>query len=129
MNQMILLNTLKKITLRNKGFSLLEVLITIGVISLLMTIVVASLLPARDKARDTKRIADLSQIGRFITFGCFQPTGGITSGGVTSIDFADLAAELLIANPQYSNFISQIPQDPSSGSAAQTNYIYIVSFL
>ena len=122
MNRMTSLSISRSITSSKKGFSLIEIAITIGIIGLLATIVLANTIFARDKARDTKRIADLSQIGRFLTISCYQP-----SGGETSMDLADLAAELVAANPQYSQYLSSVPQDPSTGTPSQTNYTYIVT--
>jgi len=108
--------------LSKKGFSLLEILVVIGIIALLATIAFSNLIFTRDKARDTKRIADISQIGKFITLGCYLP-----DGGVTSIDLIDLGAELVLANPQYAKFLSNIPLDPLSGGDTISNYKYIVT--
>ena len=47
---------------RNQGFTLIELLVVISIISLLSSIVLASLNSARAKARDTRRKADLNQI-------------------------------------------------------------------
>lgn len=100
----------------------MELTIVIGIIGLLVTIVLVSVLPARNKARDTKRIHDLSTIGRFITFGCYQP-----NGGVTSIDLVDLAAELVVAKPQYSEYLGLVPQDPLTVNETVSGYTYIVT--
>lgn len=123
MNQMTLSNISKNITLRNKqGFTLLEILVTIGIIGLLSTIVLANVIFARDKARDTKRIADLSQIGRILTFGCYKP-----SGGETTLDLLDLASELVSENPQYAKYLSNVPKDPRIGNDSVSGYTYIVT--
>lgn len=122
MSLMISSSILKQTTSANKGFTLLELTIVIGIIALLVTIVLVNVLPARNKARDTKRIHDLVTIGRFMTFGCYLP-----NGGATSIDLIDLAAELVIAKPQYSQYLGQVPQDPLSGTGTTSNYTYIVT--
>jgi len=46
----------------SKGFTLLELLVVIGIIGLLASIVVVNLTGARKRARDTKRIGDLRGI-------------------------------------------------------------------
>ena len=45
-----------------KGFTLLELLVVIGIIGLLASVIVVNLTAARKKARDTKRIADVRNI-------------------------------------------------------------------
>jgi prepilin-type N-terminal cleavage/methylation domain-containing protein len=59
----------KKIFLKNnKGFSLVELLVVISIIVLLSTIAMVSLNSIRQKARDTKRIADAKQISIALDF-------------------------------------------------------------
>ncbi|MFZ3011511.1 MAG: type II secretion system protein [Minisyncoccia bacterium] len=45
-----------------KGFTLIELLVVVAIISLLSSVVFASLNSAREKARDARRISDLHQI-------------------------------------------------------------------
>jgi len=47
---------------RQSGFTLLELLVVIGIIGLLASIIVVNLTGARRRARDTKRIADIRQL-------------------------------------------------------------------
>lgn len=61
--------------MKNKnGFTLIELLVVISIISLLASIVLASLNSARVKARDARRIADLGQIRTALEF--FFDTNG-----------------------------------------------------
>jgi len=47
---------------KQKGFTLLELLVVIGIIGLLASILVVNLTSARRRARDTKRIADIRNL-------------------------------------------------------------------
>ena len=46
----------------NKGFTLIELLVVIAIIGLLSTLAVVALNSARQKSRDSKRVADVKQI-------------------------------------------------------------------
>lgn len=47
---------------KNRGFSLIELMVVIGIIGVLSTIVMVSLSSAREKGRDARRIADIRNI-------------------------------------------------------------------
>jgi prepilin-type N-terminal cleavage/methylation domain-containing protein len=109
--------------MRNKkGFTLIETLIVIAIIGIMASIILVSLVSVRDKARDVKRKAEVSQIGRFLTASCYLPDLG---GG--DYDLMPIAQELIAKNPQYSQFLKNIPKDPKSGSDTESGYRYIVS--
>ena len=105
-----------------RGFTIVELLVSITIIGILATIVFVAVLPARAKARDTKRKADLSQIGRFLAGSCYQP-----NAGDGDYDLAALADELKVKYPQFANMVSKLPQDPKTGTDEQTNYHYLVA--
>jgi len=47
---------------KNKGFSLLELLVVVGIISILLAVVASSYSTAQKKTRDTRRASDLKTI-------------------------------------------------------------------
>lgn len=101
---------------------MIELLVVIAIIGILATIAFIAFGGATKKARDTKRKAELSQIGRFLQASqCYIP-----DSGPGEYDLADLAAELKNKYPQYANF-AQLPKDPKTGNDAITNYKYILS--
>lgn len=107
-----------------KGFTLIEILIVIAIIGILATIISISLFSARDKARDLKRKAEVSQIGRFLTLSCYVPD---MEEGEYGYDLIPLAEEILSKHPDYQKYFSEVPQDPKTGTETESKYIYIVS--
>lgn len=105
--------------MKNKGFSLIELLITIAIIGLISTIAFVSLNGVRKKARDTKRKNDIAQIGRFLALSCYEP-----DSGTGTYDLADLLEEIKIKFPQAQSFIAKAPRDPKIGTDTQTYYFY-----
>jgi len=101
---------------------LIETLVVMAIIGIIATIILTSLLAVRDKARDTKRKAEISQIGRFLTASCYLPDSG---GG--DYDLMPIANELLTKYPQYQQYLKLIPRDPRTGSDTESKYRYIVS--
>ena len=105
-----------------KGFSLVEILVVIGIIGILAAIALVFLGGTTKKARDTKRISELSQIGRFLSFGCLIP-----EAGPGDYDLNELIAEYKNKYPQQANNIPSNIRDPKTGSDAESGYRYIVT--
>lgn len=95
----------------------------IGIIAILASIILVSLSNVRKRARDVKRKAEISQIGRFLSgSSCYLPDAG---GG--DYDLAPLVDEFKIKYPQYADRIPQTPRDPRLGTEAESYYRYIVT--
>ncbi len=106
----------------NTGFTLIEILVVIAIIGVLAVIAFVYFGGATVKARDAKRMSDLNQIGRFLSFGCLVP-----DAGVGEYDLNDLIEEYKIKYPQYANSIPANIRDPKTGSDSASNYKYIVN--
>ncbi len=107
---------------KKAGFTLIETLVVIAIIGILATIILVAVSSVALKARDTKRKAELSQIGRLIVSSCYLP-----DAGEGEYDLIDLAAELRIKYPQYAGALVNVPKDPKSGTETESYYKYIVT--
>ncbi len=117
---------------KRSGFTLIELLVVIAIITLLSSIVFASLNSARVKARDAKRVADLIQIRNALelyyndyghypnlsgaTWACFDCTTYIS----TPI-YSPNAASIYVALQPY---LSGVPKDPNNAPGADSGYLY-----
>ena len=99
-------------THNKKGFTLIELLVVIAIIGLLASIVLASLNTARAKARDTRRIEDLTQVRtaleEYYNDNGYYPI--IIDENCDNNGWNDLRSAL---TPKY---IASLPNDPVSGS-------------
>ena len=106
-----------------RAFTLIETLIVIAIIGILATVIIISLVAARDKARDAKRKSEISQIGKLLVgLGCYLP-----DDGPGEYDLVPFSEELRAKYPEYSKFVSTIPKDPKTGTETESKYIYIVN--
>lgn len=104
-----------------KGFSLVELLVAVAVIGMLASVVAVAVLPARRKARDAARIAEMNQMGRFLlAISCYAP-----STGPGDYDLQALYRDLVTANPNVATYIKEAPRDPRSGTATASGYRYV----
>lgn len=124
----------------NKGFTLIEILVVIGIIAILAAIVIVAINPARQfaQARNTQRESDVSTILNAIghnmvdykgVFGgktgnvCFAAAADVVvqaldkdGGDVIGTDDVDLSC----LAPTY--IASALPFDPDGGDASDTGY-------
>ena len=102
---------------KQKGFTLIEVLVVIGIIAILAAVVLIAINPSRQfrQARDTQRVTNLnamlSAVGQYVADNKGAIPGNITSN-VQNIKTggADICSQLV---PTY---ISALPVDPNFNS-------------
>lgn len=106
------------LTQEKKGFTLIELIIVISVITVLSTIVLAAMSQGRVKARDTQRISDLAQIQLALrvykdsngAYPVFDEGISIGKGSLFDIKMKD--------------FFPVIPSDPLGSFATTYEYFY-----
>ena len=112
---------------RNRGFTLLEILVVIGLIAILAAVTLIAINPGRQfaLARNTERTSDVAEIANAISqnasdnkgvFSCSAgplPTVATTIGsGIGSYDLRNCLVPL---------YLAEIPVDPSTGTFSSGN--------
>jgi prepilin-type N-terminal cleavage/methylation domain-containing protein len=126
----------KNIALRkSKGFTLIEILVVIGIIAILAAIVVVAINPSRQfaQARNAQRESDvntiLNAIGQDLADnkGVFVCSNGGTAVTITAAttSIGTSGTNLACLVPTYIS--SAIPMDPSGGTQANTGYTVSVN--
>jgi len=106
---------------KSSGFTLIEILVVIGMIALLATIVLIAINPARQfrQGRDTQRTSNVNAILNAIGQN-IADNKGITPAAITTTiqDISNTGADLCSAlMPTY---IPSLPQDPNVGAPLST---------
>jgi len=117
---------------KSKGFTLIELLVVISIISLLSSVVLASLNSARAKARDATRLSNLKQLTNALLLvadknnGQFPLSGGGPKClGLTGTCWNGLVSGSAVLNTSIEEFLKSIPTDPLNGSRTKGDaYLY-----
>ena len=120
------------LALRNsKGFTLIEILVVIGIIAILATIVLIAINPARQfrQARDTQRVSNtnaiLNAIGQYIADNKGNLPSDIDSDTTTKQLISDgAAADADICANIIPKYIPSMPFDPSATTVDCTTTAY-----
>jgi prepilin-type N-terminal cleavage/methylation domain-containing protein len=125
----------KKALSKKQGFTLIEILVVIGIIAVLALIVLVAVNPARQfaLARNTQRTSNveaiLNAVGQRMVDnkGIFNGTTGClaaipTSTALTITVNSTSSAESFDLGCLVPTYISSIPYDPSTGSPSSTGY-------
>ncbi len=131
----------KQSVISEKGFTLIEILVVIGIIAILATVVIIAINPARQfaQARDSQRVSNLNAILNAIGQR-MADNKGVFAGSVGSQICPTLpstATEITSETPAATTtsaalgclvptYISVLPTDPSGPTAPGTGYSVLV---
>jgi prepilin-type N-terminal cleavage/methylation domain-containing protein len=107
-----------------KGFNLIELLIVIGIITILATIVLVSVNPGRQfsQARDTQRRSDLYVITNAVHQFSVENEGDLPAS-ITATPTDIGTAGLNLKDDLVPTYAPNIPVDPSTGTPTLTGYV------
>ncbi len=118
---------------KNPGFTLIELLIVIAIVGILATVTSLSLIQARRRARDTKRISDVQQVRNALVVysnqrATYPPATSTTTAedielgraGARCLDDSDAGFNASCVDPDRLQIMQSVPFEQWSG----TEYLY-----
>lgn len=108
-----------------KAFTLIEMLIVIVIIGILAAALIPRLLSVQGRARDTKRKADLQQIGSALAIYKIDNATFPTTSGSTFVVLAPLLSGYLTATPTDPLQTSSVAGDIAGGYSTGYGYIAV----
>lgn len=118
-----------KINNRKKGFTLIEILVVIGIIGILATVVLVAVNPSRQfkQARDSQRVANINTILNALGQNIADHEGNLFCDGeimplaASAYFIRSGAGSFDIATCLTPDYIPKLPYDPSKDGAHYTN--------
>ncbi len=127
------MNIIKKYTIKKRGFTLIEILVVIGIIAVLAAVVIVAINPGRQfkLARDSQRVSNINAILNAIGQNIAEHKG-IFMCDVNPLTFPSTSTPIKatsgidIAECIVPTYISTLPYDPSAPGAhfdSVTDYV------
>lgn len=114
-----------------KGFTLIELLVVIAIIGLLSTLAVVALNSARQKSRDSKRVADIKQVQTALELFFADSASGYPAG--STLTLGGTGAGTLSSTNSWSDtaagttYMGLVPSAPTPADCTSGNaYVYTV---
>lgn len=114
---------MKKAKFKNKGFTLVELLVVIGILTILLAIVLVAINPARQfsQANNTQRRSDVNAILNAINAYMADNSGSLPTGlsactSACTMTSTVASGNVDICSDLVSTYIAELPRDPSTGS-------------
>src|SRR5258708_17062584 len=103
----------------SRGFSLIELLVVIGILAVLLAITLIAINPAKQfsQSNDTKRRSDVNAILNAIDQYAADHSGQLPAGiTTTAVDIGNTAGQADLCDLLVTTYLAALPSDPTTGT-------------